>query len=42
MVSPNGRFFGPGSLGIPDGGITAMLLGLGLVALGISRRSVTS
>jgi len=29
---------GPGSVGVPDGGVTAMLLGLALGALGVARR----
>lgn len=34
--------FGPGGAGVPDGGITAMLLGAALGALGIARRYIMS
>jgi hypothetical protein len=34
--------FGPAGAGVPDGGITVMLLGLALGALGIARRYITS
>lgn len=34
--------FGPAGAGVPDGGITAMLLGLALGALGIARRYITN
>jgi len=34
--------FRAGGVGVPDGGVTAMLLGVGLAALGIARRYITS
>jgi hypothetical protein len=34
--------FGPGGQGVPDGGTTAMLLGVALSALGIARRYIMS
>lgn len=34
--------FGPGAPGVPDGGITAMLLGMSLGALGMARRYMMS
>jgi len=34
--------FGPAGAGVPDGGITVMLLGLALGALGTARRYITS
>jgi len=33
--------FRAGGVGVPDGGVTAMLLGVGLGALGIARRYIT-
>jgi hypothetical protein len=39
IPSPGG---GPGPLGVPDGGITAMLLGAALGALGMARRYLMS
>lgn len=33
-------FFGKPSNGVPDGGLTAMLLGLGLAGLGVGRRLI--
>jgi hypothetical protein len=39
---PEGTLFGPGVPGVPDGGITAILLGLGLCSVGIFRRFAMS